>query len=127
MLPVSLDTKSKEGGSEDPPPFTASTVLDLPGTAGLAATLARACAGAGAGGRAVGVLEDRERVARLRARHDRVALGRRRANLDVTGARAKREAGGAEAGRVGAASVVLLVGEARLDLGNEVTCVRLTV
>src|SRR4051812_14603702 len=95
----------------------------LPAAAGLAA--ARAARGAGAGRRAAGRLGDGEVVRRLRVAHDRVAVDRRTGHLDLALGGPDVEAGGAELGRRVAELVVLRVGEARLDVRDQVASIRL--
>src|SRR4051794_11424727 len=68
------------------------------------------------------VLADRERVARLRASDDGVAVRVRRSHRHLTRTGADGQTGVA---RVGAGRVVLRVGVTRLNLRDHVSCVRL--
>src|SRR4051812_30865417 len=127
-----LEPGTTRGGPSARPSATTRGRLDgLPVVAlrirrGLAAALrrARACTGRDAGGRA---LRDRERVGRLRDRHDRVAgAGARRGHRDLALTGTDVEAGVAELRRCGAVRVVAGgVGATRLDLRDRVTRVGL--
>src|SRR5690348_10868826 len=101
--------------------------LSLPGVAGAAAAVAARTHGAGAGGRAVGRLRDREGVARLRVRDHGVAAVARALHLDLAVGRAEAQAGGrTEAAReLAAAGVGVVVRVAGLQLAHHVASVGL--
>src|SRR3954454_7114839 len=120
-MPVNATRRARRPASKT------AIALWLPDAVAGAVVLAAAATGggAGAGGSATSGLDDVEVVAALGVGSDRVAVDSAGRDLDLTGACADVETGGAElAGRV-TRHVRLRVGEARLDLADHVASIRL--